>query len=89
MSAEQSDLTTFDGEIPEGACVRFESCANVVPANGRICGDCLDAVRARDLLADLADASREDLLAFDGLGEKRTDRIIADISQRMDERGGD
>lgn len=34
MSADQSDLTTFDGETPEGACVRYEVCGNVVPAGG-------------------------------------------------------
>ena len=48
MSSDQSDLTVFDGETPEGACVRFEMCGNIVPAGGQMCGDCLDAVRARD-----------------------------------------
>lgn len=48
MSSDQSDLTTFDGETPEGACVRYEICSNVVPANGQMCGPCLDAVRAAD-----------------------------------------
>ena len=32
----------------DGACARYEICGNVVPANGRMCADCLDAVRARD-----------------------------------------
>lgn len=48
MSSNQSDLTAFDGETPEGACARYEICGNVVPANGRMCADCLDAVRAAD-----------------------------------------
>lgn len=48
MSSNQSDLITFDGETPEGACIRFEICGNVVPADGQICGDCLDDVRADD-----------------------------------------
>jgi hypothetical protein len=26
MSGNQSDLTAFDGETPEGACVRYEIC---------------------------------------------------------------
>jgi hypothetical protein len=46
--SNQSDLVAFDGETPEGACVRYEICGNVVPANGQMCADCLDAVRARD-----------------------------------------
>jgi hypothetical protein len=48
MSDNQSDLTAFDGETPEGACVRYEICGNIVPANGQMCADCLDAVRAAD-----------------------------------------
>jgi hypothetical protein len=48
MSSDRSDLTTFDGETPEGACARYEICGNVVPANGQMCADCLDAVRAAD-----------------------------------------
>jgi hypothetical protein len=48
MTTDQSDLTAFNGETPEGACARYEICGNVVPANGRMCADCLDAVRARD-----------------------------------------
>jgi hypothetical protein len=48
MSADQSDLTTFDGETPEGACARYEICDNVVPQNGQMCGDCLDELRAVD-----------------------------------------
>jgi hypothetical protein len=43
VSSDQSDLTAFDG-----ACVRYEICGNIVPANGRMCADCLDAVRAKD-----------------------------------------
>ena len=48
MSANQSDLAAFDGETPEGACVRYEMCANIVPHNGRMCADCLDTARAAD-----------------------------------------
>ncbi|HET7325448.1 MAG TPA: hypothetical protein VFJ06_14065 [Halococcus sp.] len=49
MSADQSDLTAFDVEtVPEGACVRYDICKNVVPGRGQICADCLDAVRAVD-----------------------------------------
>ena len=48
MSSNQADLTAFDGETPEGACVHYEICGTVVPAGGRMCADCLDAVRARD-----------------------------------------
>jgi hypothetical protein len=48
MSADQSDLTTFDGEIPEDACARYEVCGNIVPQNGQMCGDCLDELRAKD-----------------------------------------
>ena len=44
----QSDFGAFEGETPEGVCVRYEICDNVVPANGQMCADCLDAVRARD-----------------------------------------
>jgi hypothetical protein len=46
--SDQSDLTAFDGETPEGACARYEICGNVVPANGQMCTDCLDDVRAKD-----------------------------------------
>lgn len=49
MSADQSNLTAFDAEAtPKGACVRYEVCGNVVPHNGRMCADCLDAVRTAD-----------------------------------------
>jgi hypothetical protein len=48
MSADQSDLTTYAEETPEGACARYEMCGNIVPANGQMCADCLDAVRAKD-----------------------------------------
>jgi hypothetical protein len=48
VSSNQSDLTAFDGETPEGACVRYEVCGNIVPAGGQMCADCLDAVRAAD-----------------------------------------
>ena len=48
MSTDQSDLTAFDGEAPEGACVRYEMCGNIVPAGGQMCGNCLDDVRAAD-----------------------------------------
>jgi hypothetical protein len=48
MSADQSDLSTFDGEAPEGACARYKVCGNVVPGRGQMCADCLDEVRAAD-----------------------------------------
>ena len=53
MSADQSNLTAFSGEsapeeTPEGDCVRYEICENVVPEHGRICGPCLDTLRAAD-----------------------------------------
>jgi hypothetical protein len=48
MSGNQSDLTAFDGETPEGACVRYEVCGNVVPGRGQMCGPCLDELRAAD-----------------------------------------
>ena len=48
MSADQSDLSAFEGEIPEDACVRYEICENTVPEHGQICGPCLDDVRAAD-----------------------------------------
>jgi hypothetical protein len=49
MSANQSDLTTFGSEaVPEDACVRYEICGRTVPENGRICGPCLDELRAND-----------------------------------------
>jgi hypothetical protein len=48
MTTDQSDLAAFDGETPEGACARYEMCGNIVPANGQMCADCLDTVRARD-----------------------------------------
>ncbi|WP_435078958.1 hypothetical protein [Halococcus sp. AFM35] len=48
MTTNQSDLAAFDGETPEGACARYEICGNVVLANGQMCADCLDAVRAKD-----------------------------------------
>jgi hypothetical protein len=34
-----------DNETADGACVH---CGNVVPGHGRICADCLDAVRAAE-----------------------------------------
>ena len=46
--SNQSDLTAFDGETPEGACARYEVCENVVPGRGQMCGLCLDEVRAAD-----------------------------------------
>jgi hypothetical protein len=49
MSADQSNLTAFDAEAaPQNACVRYEICANTVPAGGQMCGDCLDELRAAD-----------------------------------------
>lgn len=49
MSADQSSLTAFDVEtVPEGACVRYEVCENVVLGRGQMCGPCLDEVRATD-----------------------------------------
>lgn len=42
-------LTLNDVEQPEGACIYFgDRCTNLVPGNGRICADCLDAVRQKD-----------------------------------------
>ena len=50
MSADQSDLAAFGGSetAPDGACIHYERCGNVVPENGRICGPCLDELRAAD-----------------------------------------
>lgn len=49
MSTDQSNLTAFDPETaPENACIRYEVCQNTVPGNGRICGECLDQLRAAD-----------------------------------------
>ena len=48
MSSNQSDLTAFDGETPDNACVRYEICSNVVPEGGQMCADYLDELRARD-----------------------------------------
>jgi hypothetical protein len=44
--ADESD--NADTETPNGACVNYEECGNVVPENGKMCGPCLDAARARD-----------------------------------------
>ncbi|HET7322753.1 MAG TPA: hypothetical protein VFJ06_00290 [Halococcus sp.] len=44
--ADESD--NADTETPSGACVNYEECGNVVPENGKMCGPCLDAARARD-----------------------------------------
>ena len=38
---------------------------------------------------DLADATREDLLAIDSLGERRARLIMADVADRMNKRGED
>ena len=49
MSADQSNLTAFDAEVaPANTCVCYEVCQNTVPGNGRICGECLDELRAAD-----------------------------------------
>jgi hypothetical protein len=53
MSADQSDLTAFGGgsapeDTPEGACVRYGICESIVPEHRRICGPCLDTLRAAD-----------------------------------------
>ena len=50
MSADQSDLAAFGGSeaAPEGACIRYEQCSNIVRENGRICGPCLDELRTAD-----------------------------------------
>lgn len=37
-----------DSETPDGVCVRYEDCGNIVPGGGQMCGPCLDAVRAAD-----------------------------------------
>ena len=42
-----------------------------------------------DTVEDLADATREDLLAIDGLGERRARFIMADVADRMNKRGED
>jgi hypothetical protein len=44
----QADLTTYAEETPENACARYEICGNTVPGRGRMCGECLDVVRAND-----------------------------------------
>lgn len=47
--SDQADLSTYDVErAPERACIRYQVCGNVVPGRGRICGPCLDEVRAAD-----------------------------------------
>ncbi len=50
MSADQSDFTAFGGSeaAPDGACIRYERCENIVPENGRICGPCPDELRTAD-----------------------------------------
>lgn len=30
---------------PPDACVRYEQCGNVIPHNGKMCGECLDRIR--------------------------------------------
>lgn len=42
-----------------------------------------------ETVEDLADATREDLLAIPNLGETRADRIMADVADRMNKRGDD
>lgn len=45
------------------------------------------ATRGFETVADLKDATREDLLAIPQLGDSRADRILDDIRSRMDEDG--
>jgi hypothetical protein len=42
-----------------------------------------------ETIEDLADATREDLLAIDNLGERRARRIMADVADRMNKRDED
>jgi hypothetical protein len=47
--SEQANLSAYDIDAaPEGACVRYEVCGNVVPGRGQMCGPCLDELRAAD-----------------------------------------
>jgi len=33
---------------PENGCINYEKCGNVIPYNGKMCGECLDRVRRQD-----------------------------------------
>jgi hypothetical protein len=48
VADEHDDTDDADTETPDGACVNYEECGNIVPENGKMCGPCLDAARARD-----------------------------------------
>ena len=49
MSADQSSLGAFDVDaVPEGACVRYEVCENVISGRGQMSGPCFDELRAAD-----------------------------------------
>lgn len=39
------DTDTLD---PEGGCINYEECGNIVPYNGKACGECLDRMRHND-----------------------------------------
>lgn len=46
---EQANLSAYDVEaVPKGACIRYQSCENVVPGRGHMCGLCLGELRAAD-----------------------------------------
>lgn len=34
--------------IPRNACVNYGVCGNTIPHNGKMCGECLDALRHED-----------------------------------------
>lgn len=43
---QEIDTDVLDSEeafLPENACHNYERCGNIVPANGEVCADCLDA----------------------------------------------
>lgn len=44
-------LSMMDGQKPEGACVRYEACGNIVPGRGEMCAECLDEVRHDEIQA--------------------------------------
>lgn len=38
-------LSMTNPSVPDGACVNFEKCGNMVPGNGQMCGKCTDEAR--------------------------------------------
>jgi len=47
---QQVDLFEIDTDMleapaPVGACINYESCENVTPGAGKMCGECLDLAR--------------------------------------------